>query len=211
MLTSHIDGAALPQPLRAPVTLSRRCGGRSGGGRRGAGFREVGPLRVGPVAGLGCGLQQLLHAALAGHTPPPSRADVGDAMAAAGTAWRHLKAAGAWQHEEHLRPPQLARPFRRALELAILLLTYERIASTPLAVCDESRHRRRIELLQAMIACNGPPAVKKWVMGPLAATVAEFWATYHHDPRTPGAARSERNACAIIKPWERRGPRRRST
>lgn len=194
----------LERALRAPVDVASRAAAAAAilEGVSEPASAAVAPLRAGPVATDSIAVfRQLLHAALAGHhaSQIAAAADVSTAMTSAGTAWRHLQTAGEWQHEEHLRPPQLALPFRRALELAVLLLTYERLASMPLGACDEARHRRRVELLQAAVACNAPTAVRRWAVPLLGVAVAEFWATYHHDPRVAGAPPSERNACAVVK------------
>ena len=194
----------IERALRAPIDVVSRAAAASSvvRGVEGPLSKAVAPFRVGPVATDSIEVfHQLLHAALAGHHAAQmlSGADVSAAMVSSGAAWRHLAAAGPWAHEEHLCPPQLALPFRRALELAVLLLTYERLATAPLAVCDEARHRRRIELLQAAVACNGPTCIRRWAMPLLATTVAEYWARYHRDPRAPDSKPSERHACAIIR------------
>ncbi len=194
----------LERGLKAPVDVVSRAAAAAALVERveNPSSAVVAPLRAGPVATDSlAAFRQLLHAAMAGHhaSAVVAATDVGAAMSSAGTAWRHLEEAGPWLHEEHLRPPQLAAPFRRALQLAVLLLTYERRSAMPLAVCDEALHRQRIELLQAAVACNGPPAVRRWAMPLLKEAVSEFWATHHHDPRTRGAERSERNACAVLR------------
>ena len=141
--------------------------------------RTVAPFRVGKIATDSVDTyNQLLHAAAAGHYALQSTSPTADStekMRAAGAAWRHLKAAGVWNHERETCPPQLKDDFKLTLHVIILLLTAEVLASKPSPY--------RIKVFQALTELCGPQSdIYGWASDQLREAVALHWATVHTNP-----------------------------
>ena len=146
--------------------------------------QTVAPLRVGKIATDSVETyRQLLHTAAAGHYALESTAAANSfeaKMKAAGAAWRHLAAAGPWQHERENCPPQLLPEFTAAVQLIVLLLTAQALQDkwTPY----------RIKVLQGIVSVAPPRSdVQQWATDRLREALAVHWATMHTDPNDDGS------------------------
>lgn len=144
----------------------------------------VAPLRVGKIATDSVStFRQLLHTAAAGHYALESTASTNtsvEKMRAAGTAWRHLVAAGTWQHEHENCPPQLLPAFREALQLIVLLLS--------VAALQDKSTPYKIKLLQGIYKLSPPSSeMHRWAAASLREAMAMHWAVKHTDVRKPDA------------------------
>ena len=107
-------------------------------------------------------------------------------MGLAGRAWRHLAAAGKWQHESACCPPQLQPEYRSKLLLLILLLTYHRTTAKAPDTRSEAACRLQVAMLHAIIEhCKAAalPRVGEWAARELEPLISHCWAVYHRDPR----------------------------